>query len=170
MRRPLSGAVIAALLILFVVSGLMAGALTRLVITSPSIILVGRGAPSPTPRTSVASPTATQAPSQVTGQFILNISVTPKSAAPGQTMQVVVVATRDDGQTPVAGLLCSLQADSHFGPPLLTQWPSPVTTDATGRAAWTLTVPNSAPGTYTIGDYAKGIGWSYRGYIAVIIT
>lgn len=169
MRRPLSGAVIAALLILFAASGLMAGALTRLVVTSPSIILVGRGAPSPTPGASVPSPTATQAPSQVSGQFILNISVTPKNAAPGQTMQVVVVATRNDG-TPVAGLLCSLQTDSYFGPSLLTQWPAPVVSDASGQATWTLTVPNSAPGTYTIGDYAKGVTWSYRGHVAVSIT
>ena len=164
MRRPLSGAVIALLLLLFAATGLMAGALTHILVISPSIIQ--GGAPTThsqaTHTPTVATPTATTAPVAVTGVFTLSIAVSPADVTltPGQTIQVDVQALRPDGRTPVAGLRCVLSAPAGSRP-LLARWPAPAVTDATGRANWTITVPSTASGKYKIEATAHASDGSY---------
>src|SRR5579863_7853463 len=124
MRRPLSGAVIALLLLLFAATGLMAGALTHILVVSPGVIT--GGAPTThhqlTPTATAPTATATTAPVAVTGTFTLSIAVSPADVtlAPGQKIQVHVQALRPNGQTPVAGLTCVLGAPTG-SQPLLTR-------------------------------------------------
>ena len=173
MRRPLSGAVIALLLLLFAATGLMAGALTHILVISPSIIQ--GGAPTThsqaTHTPTVATPTATTAPVAVTGVFTLSIAVSPADVTltPGQTIQVNVQALRPDGRTPVAGLRCVLGAPTG-SQPLLAQWPAPVVTNSAGRAMWTITVPSTASGKYKIEAHASDGSYSYVYMMSVTIA
>lgn len=172
MRRPLSGAVIALLLLLFAATGLMAGALTHILVVSPGVIPGGALTThrQPTTPPSAPTPTATTAPIAVTGTFTLSIAVSPADVtlSPGQTIQVNVQALRPDGQTPVAGLKCVLGAPTGSRP-LLTQWPAPAVTDATGRANWTITVPAAASGKYKLEATAHASDGSYY-YVYMSVT
>jgi hypothetical protein len=172
MRRPLSGAVITLLLLLFAATGLMAGALTHILVVSPAII--HGGAPTtqrqPTHTPTPSTPTATTAPVAVTGTFTLTIDVSPANVAlaPGQRIQVNVQALRPNGRTPVAGLTCELGAPTS-GRPLLTQWPAPAVTNATGHARWTITVPATASGKYKLQATAHASDGSYY-YVYMSVT
>ncbi len=172
MRRPLSGAVIALLLLLFAATGLMAGALTHILVVSPGILQGGGGAPSrqPTHTPTLPTPTATTAPVAVTGAFTLSIAISPADVAlaPGQKFQVNVQALRPNGQTPVAGLRCVLSAPTGSRQ-LLTKWPAPAVTDANGHASWTITVPAHAAGKYKIEATGHASDGSYY-YVYMTIT
>jgi len=164
MRRPLSGAVVALLLLLFAATGLMAGALTHILVISPAIIQGGAPAAhhQPTPTSTAPTPTATTAPVAVSGAFTLSIAVSPADVAlaPGQQIQVNVQALRPNGQTPVAGLKCVLGAPTGSRS-LLARWPTPAVTNAAGRATWTITVPSKATGKYKIEATAHASDGSY---------
>lgn len=167
-RFTSSGFFIALLLVVFSASGLMAGVVTRQV----------ANASGPRGQTRVATPTAsataTSAPTDgtpsATGTFTLKVTLSTQRAKAGQTIQVQVAARGPDGVSPVAGVRCSLvQPDS--GPQLLATLPAPHLTDATGQAAWNVTVPDqTAPGAYQVAAHGDGTAYHFDAYATLTVA
>lgn len=146
-RLPLFVAVL--LLIGCSSTGLLAG-VTAYGITSGTLSVATAtsttsAAPTPKPA-ATAAPAATIYP---TAPMTVEISVTPHTVSPGQTLTVTVTVAHAETGQPLAGVECWIRA--HPGSQsLLDQWPGPVVTDANGRAVWSVTAPVRAPGTYTV--------------------
>lgn len=152
-RRPpitLPPALASAMLVAFALTGLLLGLLTHGLVISASAATV-RATHTPTHARATAtrekSPTATSRPA--TGQFDLELSINPQRASPGDMITVTVKATVAGTSTPLANLECALSG-SGSGPDLLSPWPAPQATDEQGVAIWHITVPQVAPGTYSI--------------------
>lgn len=124
----------------------------------------GQGSATPT---LTPAPTITPLSSDTTRSFTLSLQVAPRTTTAGDTLAVTVVATSNG--VPVSGLTCELRAPKSGPPGLLTAWPTPVSTDATGTATWTLTAPSVAPGTYGIEVYAENVH-HYNAYQYVTVT
>lgn len=169
-RPPTSVLLAAILLVLFSLSGLLAGSLTRAV-TSPDMLAGLFGPPSSRPETrgptspAATLPTATRTPlptRTIEGSFTLSEHVTPQSARPGSKVYITVTA-HDASGAPLGGLSVHLGPPQHGGVGLLTSWPPSTATDASGKAMWTISVPAStAAGEYTVAAY--GVGATYRYY------
>ncbi|HEX8732686.1 MAG TPA: hypothetical protein VF725_11580 [Ktedonobacterales bacterium] len=176
-RRP-SGeptALIFALLALVALIGLLLGILTRTLVSRQPVIAQA----SPTASATIHAPTSTstRSPTEtstttgaITGHFQLSVTVSPKSARPGQQITVTVSAFDPNTHAPVAGLPCTLRAPSDGSPPLLTMWPAAQTTDANGAATWTVTAPSEPAGTYEIEAFAQSAKWSWKADSTVSLT
>lgn len=152
-----SGYLIALALVLFSGTGLMAGLLTR------QLAGALRGSESTTLAPADLTATAGAITPSAAGAFELQVAVTPNPVKSGQTVQVVVTAVAKQTSAPVAGVRCTLVQTNDSLP--LTGWPSPVTTDSTGRAQWSVDVPQSASGPYTVavrGDGPSGYRFSWH--------
>lgn len=96
--------------------------------------------------TEMASPAATIYP---TAPMTVEISVTPRTVSPGQTLTITVTVAHAETGQPLAGVECWIRA--HPGSrSLLDQWPGPAVTDANGRAVWSIAAPARALGAYTV--------------------
>lgn len=62
-----------------------------------------------------------------------------------------------------------MRAPTDGRPPLLSGWPPPQITGANGQAAWNLTTPQVAPGTYGVEVVAYGAN-SYHYYADAFVT
>jgi hypothetical protein len=161
-RLTSSGLFVAALLVVFSISGLMAGMVTRQITT----VAVSSGVPA-TATLSSAAQTATAAANgtpTASGAFALKVQLVPNTARIGQTVQLTVMAcTLDCGPNtlPLPGVLCTLQ-QTPSAPSLNGAWPSPLLTDSGGQARWPLALASQmAPGAYQIS--VKGDGAAYNG-------
>jgi hypothetical protein len=117
-----------------------------------------------TPTTAAATGTATSSPSSTVGagnQFVVSISV---SGQPHPGQNLAISASASAAGAPVAGARCALGADTG-SVPLLQTWPDATTTDATGKCAWTVTLPEqTALGSYRIrvdGYTTQYHAWSF---------
>jgi hypothetical protein len=139
-------------LALFSVTGLMTGVITREVASAAAPARTPSLAQATSTPTGAATATATSSPTSApiaSNQFVVAISVSGQPH-PGQNIQVSASATRADSGSPVSGVTCVLGPEGS-GEPLLPTWPDAVNTDATGRCAWTLAIPQqTAPGAYRI--------------------
>ncbi len=146
-------------------TGLVTGVITRQVASAAApvrtpVLAQATSTPTAPPPTSTATSVPTSPP--VSGnQFVVSISVSGQPH-PGQDIQVAasVVAAG----SPVAGARCTLGPDAGSDP-LLQTWPDAANTDATGKCAWTITVPQqTAAGAYRIrvdGYTAQYHAWSF---------
>lgn len=152
-----SGYLIALALVLFSGTGLMAGLLTRQVAGAL------RGSESPTLAPADLTATAGATTPSAAGAFELQVAVTPNPVKAGQAVQVVVTAIAAHTSSPLGGVRCTLVQTSDSLP--LATWPSPVTTDSTGHAQWSVDVPQTASGPYTVslrGDGPSGYRFSWH--------
>jgi hypothetical protein len=144
-------------------TGLVTGVITRQVASAAAPVrtsILAQATSTPTaPR-----PTATSVPTSPavsSSQFAVSISVFGQPH-PGQDIQVAASVLAAD--SPVAGARCTLASDAGSDP-LLQTWPDAVNTDATGKCAWTITLPQqTAPGAYRIrvdGYTAQYHAWSF---------
>lgn len=118
--------------------------------------------PTSTSTGSTTTPTVTGTASTVTGHFRLSVTVTPKTVAPGQQLTITVNAFNPDTRAPIAGLPCTLRAPTDGSQPLLTSWPAPQTTDASGAVTWTVTAPSKPAGTYEVEAFAQTSSWGFK--------
>jgi hypothetical protein len=129
------------------------------------------GSPPAAAAAATADPTATATPPPPNTQsgFTLGISVSARTLAVGQSFTVIVKATANG--VPVEGLRCSLRSPVTGPPGLLGAWPAAVTSDASGQAHWTVTVPSVAPGTYGIEAYAVGSHhYEFHRYATILVA
>lgn len=161
LRVHLSILVAAIILLACSATGMLAGAFAHTLAsnqspgssnTGPVISGTPPGGPSATATPLVGNETPTIANS--TTGFILSITLSARTVSAGDTLTVTAVATANGA--PVSGLSCSLRAPTGGPPGLLSTWPAPATTDASGQAVWTITIPSVAPGTYGIEVDAVG--------------
>lgn len=163
-RTP-SAAVVALVLVVFALSGLGAGVLTRSALggmgmfASPTATATtpptatATLTPSPSPSTTPTSTLTPTVPSA--GSFTIQVTLTPNSVASGASFTVLVVARDSTSAMPIQGVVCTLRAPKGDTNPLFTSWPSPQITDASGRAQWQLTAPAVPPGAYTLEVFAQ---------------
>lgn len=151
---------IAAILVLFAASGLAAGGFARGMGGSTS----AKTPTSTTAKTGSTATTTTNAPTATytvpatalpSTPFTLTLTVTPRDASPGQTLNVTVTARNETNSAPVGGLPCTLRSPRDGAQPLLQTWPGPATTGADGTATWQVIAP-TAPGRYELEVYAQG--------------
>ena len=166
-----------ALIAFIALTGIMAGALTRTLITSAATSQGQRQNLEPTPTATATltpqlSPTPTNAPTvaPVLAHFTLKLTVSPASNHAGGSIVINVLATDDATGAPIPGLTCRLRAPSDGAPGLLSVWPTPTATDSSGVASWTSTIPADAPGRYEIEAFAQTPAWSYVAHASVVIT
>jgi hypothetical protein len=127
----------------------------------------GQPLPSETP---ALGATATSTVSTSATGFSLSIALSSRTLSAGETFTVTVTATTAAG-TPASGLSCVLRAPTDGPPGLFATWPAPVTTDASGHAAWTLTAPLVAPGLYGIEADAVGAHrYEFHRYVTLQIS
>jgi len=136
--------------------------------TAPSGPVVSGTPPASSHATATQALNGTEAPGAVstaTG-FILSITASSRTLSAGDTFTITVVATTNGA--PLAGLACVLRAPMSGPPGLLSTWPAPTTTNASGQATWTLTAPSTAPGTYGIEvDAVGGHHYEFHRYTTV---
>lgn len=180
-RTPPSMLAVSALLVLLSASGLLAGIVTHRLqdnatATGPvAQATTAAGQPTSTP-SAPAQPTATASavtPSSGTGssQFTLSITASPKTVAPGQSIEITVTIVQNGTQAPLAGVQCFLRPPTSGGQSLLMQYPPAVISNASGEASWGLTVPAQPPGTYRVEAVAYGPHRSYYySYTDVTVT
>lgn len=171
-RRPLSPiGLILVLMALVAILGLLTGFLTHLLVSRAAVSAQAHPTSTESPgetaaNTSTPVPvtgvTGTETTGTATGQFVLSISISPKTMTPGQQVTVTVRAFTPDTHTPVSGLSCVLRAPTDGSPALFSSWPSAQTTDDSGAATWTLTAPQKAAGTYEVEAFARSTKWSYK--------
>jgi hypothetical protein len=164
-------AVAAVILIVFAVSGLLTGALSRGVIRS-----LGASATKSPPAATATHATATprtgtanlgEDPTQAGPDqpFVLQISASPARVHAGAMITIAVVATTTEAGKPVAHLSCVLAAPRSGGRGLLDTWPAALPTDAKGMVSWNITVPSLPDGTYGVEVSANGAQhysfWTY---------
>jgi hypothetical protein len=146
-------------------TGLLTGVITREVASA--------AAPPQTPALAQATATATTAPPTATttsiptntpgssNQFAVNVSI---SGQPHPGQGIAISGGISKAGAPVAGARCTLGAEAGSDP-LLQTWPDETTTDATGKCAWTITLPEqTALGSYRIrvdGYTAQYHAWSF---------
>jgi hypothetical protein len=146
-------------------TGLVTGLITREVAGAAALPL--------TPALAQATATATTAPPTATAssvptntpgagnQFAVTISISGQPH-PGQAIAISGSVSTDGA--PVAGARCTLGAETGSDP-LLQTWPDATTTDATGKCAWMITLPEqTALGSYRIrvdGYTAQYHAWSF---------
>jgi hypothetical protein len=170
------------ILVLLSASGMLAGIVThRLQDNTPATGPVAQattaaGQPTSTP-SAPEQPTATASsvtPSAVTSgssKFTLSITASPKTVAPGQSIAITVTVVQKSTQAPLAGVQCFLRPPTSGGQSLLMQYPPAVTSNASGEANWSLTVPAQPPGTYRVETVAYGPhGYNYYSYTDVTVT
>lgn len=161
--------------------GLLTGLLARTLVSHQSPTaqvtatpLTGAAKHAPTASTSAGSSstpaTATGTTAPVNGHFRLNVEVTPKTVTPGQQVTITVSAFNPDTRAPIAGLQCTLRAPTNGSQPLLTSWPAPQTTDASGATTWTVVAPSVPAGTYEVEAFAQTSSWGFKIDSAVDIS
>lgn len=178
LRIHLSQVAAALILLAFAATGLLAGVVAHALTGGQSAGALGGGpviSGSPPARTtpsetaSPPDPTATSAITNPQAGFTLDITLSQRTVSAGETLTVTVVATTNGA--PVSGLTCTLRAPTDGPPGLLTAWPTPATTDATGQATWTLTTPTLAPGVYGVEVDAVGARhYEFHRYASVQVT
>jgi len=132
-------------------TGLLTGVITREVASAAApaqtLAIVQATA---TPTIASATATVTSLPTSTTGagsQFAVSINVSGQPH-PGQNLEIS--ANASSSGAPVAGARCTLGADAGSDS-LLQTWPDATATDATGKCAWTVTLPEqTALGSYRI--------------------
>lgn len=142
-------------------SGLAAGVTTR-ALAGSALIASGSPGTARTPShtsagaSPAASPTATGLATTVPpAGFSVHAEVQPRTISAGQPFTVVATVVSAEG-APLAGVACYMRA-APGSLPLLSPWPDPAVTDATGTATWSLTAPSDAtPGEYTLDIVAYG--------------
>lgn len=158
-------------------TGMAAGVLARAVTGGPTSSATATSAPivSGTPPSAAATATPQQPEATATAaatsatNFVLSITPSSKSLSVGQTFTVTVVATTQGA--PLSGLSCVLRAPIDGPAGLLSSWPAAQTTDTSGSAVWTLTVPSVTPGSYGVEVFASGAhGYSFRRYTTLTIS
>lgn len=166
-----------ALIAFIALTGIMAGALTRTLITSAASSQGQRQNLEPTATATATltpqlSPTPTNEPTvaPVLAHFTLRLTVSPASTHAGASIAINVLATDATTGAPIPGLTCRLRAPSDGAPGLLSAWPTPTATDSSGVASWTSTIPADAPGRYEIEAFAQTPAWSYVAHASVVIT
>lgn len=113
--------------------------------------------------------TATSTTSNPQSGFTLAITLSARTVTAGETLTVTVVATTNGA--PVSGLSCALRAPTDGPPGLLDAWPAPATTDASGQATWSITVPSAAPGTYGVEVDAVGAHrYEFHRYVSIQVS
>lgn len=140
---------VALMLVLFSASGLLAGVLTKQV---ASALRPNTGNTSTLPPAALTATAGAVTPA-ATG-FDLQLTVTPNPVKAGQSLQIVVTTTATQTTDPLPGVLCSLVQNGNSLP--LATWPPTQTTDSSGRAQWSVEVPPTITGQYTV--YARGDG------------
>jgi hypothetical protein len=181
-RTPPSMLAVGVILVLLSASGMLAGIVThRLQDNTPATGPMAQattavGQPTSTPSAPV-QPTATASsvtPSSGPGgssQFTLSITASPKTVAPGQPIEITVTVVQKGTQAPLAGVQCFLRPPTGGGQSLLIQYPPAVTSNASGAASWSLTVPAQPPGTYRVETVAYGPHrYNYYSYTDVVVT
>jgi hypothetical protein len=166
----------AVILLACAATGLVAGSFAHTLArasdgASATVAPVISGSPPAAAATATSNPTdtATVLPPNTQSGFILDISVSARTLSAGQTITITVNATTHG--VPVVGLLCSLRSPVSGPPGLLSSWPAAVTSDAAGRAQWTVTVPSVAPATYGIEAYAVGSHhYAFHRYATVVVV
>ena len=146
-------------------TGLLTGVISREVASAaapaqtPAIVQA-----TATPTSAAATATATGIPTSTVGagnQFAVSISVSGQPH-PGQNLEISANASASGA--PVAGARCTLGADAGSDT-LLQTWPDATTTDAAGKCAWTVTLPEqTALGSYRIrvdGYTTQYHAWSF---------
>lgn len=118
-----------------------------------------------TPTTAQPTATATSAPTSTpinSNQFTVSVGVAGQPH-PGQDIQVSASAANAATGAPVVGARCVVGPDAN-GAPLLQTWPDAVMTDATGKCAWAISLPEqTVAGSYRIrvdGYTAQYHAWS----------
>jgi hypothetical protein len=168
--------VVAVVLLACAAMGLIAGSFAHTLArasggATATLAPVISGSPPAAAATATSNPTDTAAvpPPNTQSGFTLEISVSARTLTVGQTFTITVTATTHG--VPVQGLLCSLRSPVGGPPGLLSSWPAAVTSDATGRAQWTVTVPSVAPATYGIEAYAVGSHhYEFHRYATVVVA
>ncbi len=180
-HTPPSMLAVSVILVLLSASGMLAGIVTHQIQKAPNSSPVAQATvptQSTATSTTTALPTATTSlatPSAGTGnntsQFTLGVAASPKSVAPGQSIEITVTVVQKGTQTPLAGVQCFLRPPTGGGQSLLMQYPPAVVSDASGQASWQLTVPAQAPGTYRVEAVAYGAhGYNYFSYTDVVVA
>lgn len=175
--RSWQAALLALLFVACALSGLAAGATTRVVaggvLSVSGANFPDRGSSSATHTPARPSPSPTTRPATIVAPsgFKVKAVVTPNSLAPGQPFTVTATVTASDGVTPLAGVACNM-GTAQGSAPLFTTWPSPAVSDTTGHATWSLTVPATAtPGVYVLDISAHGAGgWMADWQPSVTVT
>jgi hypothetical protein len=153
--------VVALILLICTITGLIAGAGTRQLVTS--LVLRGIGTPSsigaqgtstgslgnsatvlPDPSPTIAGTLPPSLPDK------LQVQVSPASVSQGQQFTITVTVLAKDGTTPIEGVPCSIAAATVGGVQLFTDWPPAVVSNAQGLATWTLQAPDVTPGRYSV--------------------
>jgi hypothetical protein len=164
-----------ALIAMTALIGLLAGALTRALITNASASTSQSQNPEPT-ATATQQPqpiaTATESPTiaPVLVHFTIKLTVSPASAHPGDAISITALATDSATGAPIPGLTCVLRAPTNGVSGLFTTWPTPTATNESGIASWTANAPANTPGRYEIEAFAQTPSWSYVARTTVIIT
>jgi hypothetical protein len=149
-RNTASGWFVAALLIAFSASGLMAGLVTR------QLGSFSLGASPTVPAASFPTSTAT---TSAAGAFNLKVQLAPNPARVAQPVQLTVTAFTSSS-TAVANVRCTLLQTPNA--PTFDPWPGALTTDTTGQARWILSLDSQTPpGSYQV--YVQGDSASYHG-------
>ncbi|HEV8192085.1 MAG TPA: hypothetical protein VGP82_11475, partial [Ktedonobacterales bacterium] len=138
-RTPPSTLAVSAILVLLSASGMLAGIVTHRLQDTPATSPVAQATTAPKQSTSAPSATAlaTVTASSVTptassggsSQFTLSISASPKTVAPGQSIEVTVAVVQLGTQAPLAGVQCFLRQSTGGGQSLLMQYPPAVTSN-----------------------------------------
>ncbi|HEX6542728.1 MAG TPA: hypothetical protein VF040_13315 [Ktedonobacterales bacterium] len=172
----LSTIMVAIILVACSASGLLAGISAHALATGlgarfgPSGPVISGTPPSHASATATVTSdaTATAIAANMATNFMLSVTVSPRELAPGDTFTVTVQATSNDA--PVSGLSCTLRAPTSGPAGLFDTWPAPVTTNDSGEAVWTLTVPSVKSGTYAIEADAVGAHhYEFHRYVTVTV-
>ena len=131
-------------------TGLLTGVITREVASAAPAYTPALAQATATPTNAPPTATATSIPTNTPGsgnQFAVSISI---SGQPHSGQGIAISGSISKAGAPVAGARCTLGAEAGSDP-LLQTWPDATTTDATGKCAWTITLPQlTAPGVYRI--------------------
>ena len=170
MRRPPHPALIALVLLAFVVIGLAAGFGARQLVNGGGVGgPVARATNTANSQRATATNTANATSTSTSvativppSGFSLSLDgVSPNSVAPGQKFTVVVAVLAPGGATPLAGVLCKMGPPQDGGSPLFqqpSQWPAPQVSNAQGEAIWSVQAPTLPAGAYAFTISATGAG------------
>lgn len=169
-------ALVLTLMVLIALTGLLSGALVRVLHdgVARSVLLGQTNGPGSAPTATTAAmpsitPTITPTVADTPDQFVLTVAPSMRTIAPGQHLTITVHAYTPDTHAPVSGLPCELRSPAT-GASLLTVWPAPAMTDASGAASWVVTVPKEAPGAYEVEAYSSTSAWSFRSDTTVQVS
>ncbi|HEY7091754.1 MAG TPA: hypothetical protein VH393_01155 [Ktedonobacterales bacterium] len=145
-------------------TGLLTGVITREVASAAPANTLALAQATATPTIAPATATATSIPTNTPGssnQFAVSISI---SGQPHPGQGIGITGSISKAGAPVAGARCTLGAEAGSDS-LLQTWPDETMTDATGKCAWAITLPEqTALGSYRIrldGYTTQYHAWSF---------